>query len=146
MRFLAGRINRAWYWHGIMMTTVGAGVFGKMAAPRLLDIAGLASLVVFCVRMIICVLRLHDIGKSGWWALTPLVLLGVVIAADFYMLSSAAALAPGAFLAAKVLEYLAICGWHIWLGAMPGETKTNRFGDPPAPAPQFIEKLGYLSR
>lgn len=42
-------------------------------------LSGLYSLAVFVPSLAVCVRRLHDIGKSGWWFLICLIpLIGVI--------------------------------------------------------------------
>lgn len=112
--YLKARGSRKEYWAAIgAMFGIGfvIGLFGGSVG------AGLAGpSLVFMVR------RLHDIGKSGWWALA--ITFGPVIP----ML----ALMPFAPLTVLVpLVGLLSIVWTIWLGVIPSEPHENRWGPPP---------------
>jgi uncharacterized membrane protein YhaH (DUF805 family) len=115
-----GRVNRACYWLGLAMT-ISTLVAINMLSSEPVRISE-AILAIFCVP------RLHDIGRSGWWLLAPLALeVGGGIASAVYLPPETMEAAPA----------LVIVGFLIWLGAVPGEVKANRFGDPPPPGLQF---------
>jgi uncharacterized membrane protein YhaH (DUF805 family) len=115
-RNLQGRINRASYWAAIL---TGAAVFAliRMFDPK----ATLAEVVV----LFICVPRLHDIGRSGWWA-------GAAIIGEFVMVGFLT-VSLDAMLVASGLYVMLIGLLMIVLGCIPGQADTNRFGPPPAP-------------
>jgi uncharacterized membrane protein YhaH (DUF805 family) len=118
MRFLAGRINRAWYWLGF------AVIFALLSTVNMLGI-GQAVLVIICIP------RLHDLGKSGWWVSAPLAL--EVVGALAAALSLPRETAETVIGSIPPIIFLLF----VWLGAVPGENTANRFGDPPAPGLQF---------
>lgn len=78
------------------------------------------------VLILVCVPRLHDIGKSGWWA-GGFFLAEIVIAViSFASLPLQLATVPlGLFV-------VIVAGLMIWLGAIAGDPLANRFGEPPA--------------
>lgn len=119
MDFLKGRTNRATYW-----LTVGICI--SLYAAIFL-ITGDHVSVSEIVLLIICIPRLHDIGKSGWWSggliLVELALLALTI--TFLPLEQAQQ-AMGVFV-------LIVAGLMIWLGCVPGQPFANKFGEPPAP-------------
>jgi uncharacterized membrane protein YhaH (DUF805 family) len=122
MRFLGGRLNRALYWLCLAII-VALLVAVNMLSSQPVHIGE-------AVLMFICVPRLHDIGRSGWWIAAPLALeVGGAIVAVLYL--------PENIDAVIGLIALVIIGLLIWLGAVPGEATANRFGDPPAPGLQF---------
>lgn len=71
----SGRARRKEYWMfvlfnflfaaGIQIVDTALGATGALSA--------LYSLAVFLPGLAVCVRRLHDIGKSGWWCLIVLV-------------------------------------------------------------------------
>jgi uncharacterized membrane protein YhaH (DUF805 family) len=64
--------------------------------------------------------RLHDMGRAGWWSAYPLALLVVAWPAprgDYRLICAA---------------MLAVLG--VWLCAMPGQARANRFGAALRPA------------
>jgi uncharacterized membrane protein YhaH (DUF805 family) len=119
MKFLKGRMNRASYW-------LALGV-----------LAGLLTLIAFYdpsfarvnegVLVLLCVPRLHDIGRSGWWVLGifAIELLGAFVGFGLFR-GEASVQVMGAFV-------LIIFGLVLWLGFIPGQGDANRFGEPPAP-------------
>jgi len=83
------------------------------------------------VLIFICVPRLHDIGKSGWWAAAFFLLEIIVAVVAFSTLSlDAAKTVLGLFV-------LVVVGFLIWLGSVPGQPEPNSFGEPPAPGIQL---------
>lgn len=60
-----GRSRRSEYW----WATLVIGIIGSILSTALPEIAGLWSLAILIPSIAICVRRLHDIGKSGWWYL-----------------------------------------------------------------------------
>ena len=43
-------------------------LFAGVVSLFLLFILGLIGFMLFILQIILCIRRLHDIGKSGWWA------------------------------------------------------------------------------
>ena len=83
------------------------------------------------VLIILCVPRLHDIGRSGWFVLIPLALeIGAAVA-------SFSSLPADRALAVMGIVTLSIAGLIIWLGCVPGDPAINRFGDAPPPGIKF---------
>ncbi|MBC9034140.1 DUF805 domain-containing protein [Sphingomonas sp. JC676] len=117
MRALAGRYNRATYW--------------LMIAVAIIVIFGLTLISKNPVRMsefiliLICVPRLHDIGKSGWLVLwgVGLEFATIVFGFSFMPVNSFATLIN--------IATFVILGLVIWLGCIPGESGANRFGEAP---------------
>lgn len=123
---LRGRFNRATYW---LCLCIIVGAVAVMAAagvrpPRI----GEAMLVLMCVP------RLHDLGKSGWWVLIPLGLevVTVIVALTAFSPEEAYVLFAGAF--------LVVVGSIVVLGLIPGQPHANRFGEPPRSPFAFRER------
>jgi len=123
---MRGRINRATYWlllGGFAAFYVIVSMIG-VRPPRIGE-----GLLIF-----LCVPRLHDLGKSGWWVVIPLSIeLGAVIVAiaafsgeEGYVLLGGAA--------------LIIAGFIVVLGLIPGQPRANRFGEPPKSIFAFKER------
>lgn len=66
------RSRRSEYW----WASLGIGILGGIMGLILGDLSGIWTLVTLIPGISICVRRLHDIGKSGWWYL--LILLPMV--------------------------------------------------------------------
>ena len=67
-----GRSRRSEYWWFVLFNTIVASVIGAIVP----DFAWIWSLVVLVPGLALCIRRLHDVGKSGWfylWILLPLV-------------------------------------------------------------------------
>ena len=69
-----GRARRKEYWMFTLGNLIVAVVIGVVAGlikfPLLVSLYGLAVVVP---GLAVCVRRLHDIGKSGWWVFIGLV-------------------------------------------------------------------------
>lgn len=99
---------------------VAVGMLLAHAAP----IVGLlGSLAVLWVQ----IRRLHDFGRTGWWAGGAL-LAQIPLAIGLYTLfgdTETSALLGSAILAVPI----------VWIGAVPGDPHSNRFGVPPGQRP-----------
>ena len=60
-----GRSRRSEYW----WASLGIGVLGSVISAVIPDLVWIWSLLTLVPSLAICVRRLHDIGKSGWWYL-----------------------------------------------------------------------------
>jgi uncharacterized membrane protein YhaH (DUF805 family) len=78
--------------------------------------------------VLVCVPRLHDIGRSGWWA-------GGAIAGEVVIMLAllAATHSMKATMIGMGLYVLVCAGLMVVLGLIPGQPGENRFG-PPMPA------------
>ncbi|HWU79595.1 MAG TPA: DUF805 domain-containing protein [Caulobacter sp.] len=124
-------MNRATYWAMlgliVALTAGGAALFHK--PPKVTEI----------VLLFICIPRLHDVGRSGWWAGgVMLAEIAVAFAAPFVLGDvEAAAVAMG-------VVVLVLIGLLAWLGAMRGQAEVNRFGPPPSPGLWFKSKSNAI--
>jgi uncharacterized membrane protein YhaH (DUF805 family) len=126
MGFLQGRTNRATYWFSL-------GIVAVLLAIIALVFRGPAKVSEF-VLIMVCVPRLHDIGRSGWIAAAVVLAeIGVAIGGVFVF-------PVESFFAAMGVVVLLIAGLLIWLGTIPGEPLANRFGEQPAPGIGFRPK------
>lgn len=60
-----GRSRRSEYWWVVLFNMIVSGILSTV----LPDFAWIWSLVTLVPSLAICVRRLHDVGKSGWWYL-----------------------------------------------------------------------------
>lgn len=116
-----GRISRTPFWIGVAVLFAGLALYEALVGPV---VHWITDILVYPPAIYVgaCVLskRLHDRGRSGWWA--ALVLLAVV------------AVWPHP---AGLLDFLfmVVLIWAVVeLGAMPSEQGSNRFGPNPAKA------------
>ena len=108
----AGR-REYWLWVGPLFVLILAlGAYGKVALGLL---AGVAILLIW-------IRRLHDLGRTGWWA--PAI--NVVSNLTAFALQG---LLPNG--AGAVLGLLLYCAVIIALGTLPGQPHANEFGPPP---------------
>ncbi|MDE5645431.1 MAG: DUF805 domain-containing protein [Muribaculaceae bacterium] len=82
----SGRASRSEYWWYVLFTMILGvvigfvlGIFGA-GSTAVSVIQGLVSLALLLPGLGLCVRRLHDISKSGWWIFISLVpLLGAIL-------------------------------------------------------------------
>jgi uncharacterized membrane protein YhaH (DUF805 family) len=134
-----GRNNRVRYWQvtglffvSMLVIGVGAAQFDE-SSPLWILMPGVALLVVavvlfFLVNLFNNIKRLHDLGRSGWWYLLVFVIYAPVAA-----LATAAREAHevGAAAALSLLEMILTAAILAIFGALPGQSRSNRFGEPP---------------
>ena len=71
-----GRSRRSEYW----WASLAIGIVGALISSIIPELGGLWNLAILVPSIAICVRRLHDIGKSGWWYLINLIpLVGQII-------------------------------------------------------------------
>lgn len=139
-----GRINRQTFWIA-WLVLLGVNV-----------VAGWIPLLGFILTLVtiwcsICIhsTRLHDMGRTGWLQVIPIVAwvvaFGVMIASvgaailtavasggtdEIVAIALAGGLGGG--LLAMLVAFLVGLGFLLWIGLTPGEPASNRFGAPPA--------------
>lgn len=112
--WLAGRASRTEYW--IVVGAIIALGIGLGFAPRLEGVGrGLSIVIVFSQ-----VRRLHDIGRTGWWAAAA-VIVPVILMLPFIA-------DPDLALLVGTLATLAPV---VAIGVPKGQAFENRFGPPP---------------
>jgi uncharacterized membrane protein YhaH (DUF805 family) len=116
MKAFSGRINRKTYWAMIALSALLLTGFALMFKSQIH--------IQEVVLALLCIPRLHDIGKSGWlflWGIGAEIV-GIILSFTF--------LPTGAVTIGLGLATLAIAGLVIWLGCIPGQKISNRFGEP----------------
>lgn len=119
---LDGRINRQSFWV----------IIGPMVALQIaLSVIGWRIPLAWVAIALVCVPRLHDIGRTGKWVLAPLIVtfVGGILAGQIvpeHQLSVAT-------FGLNAATLLAI----IWLGSEAGEPVSNLWGAPTAPGLSF---------
>ena len=135
-----GRAGRPEYWWFYLFMFLGGFVIsilthrGSVIGSSFLGLFWLATVLP---SLAVTSRRLHDTDHSFWWALSPtivvilLVALGVTFRADLR-----AGPAVGAFAVIGVLAMLGFAVWVLILLCREGDAGPNRFGDsaPTAPA------------
>jgi uncharacterized membrane protein YhaH (DUF805 family) len=90
----SGRARRREYWMFTLFNLIAAiliavidNVLGTTTATGLGMLGLLYALLVFLPSLAVCVRRLHDTGRSGWWVLIALIpLLGAIVLLVFMVL------------------------------------------------------------
>jgi uncharacterized membrane protein YhaH (DUF805 family) len=115
-----GRVNRADYWSVTLLavlwsTAATPELIGLVARPpaAVLLVLGITALVIGLINLATTVKRLHDVGRTGWFALITFIPYGI--------------------------GYFALL---IWLGFTKGSPEPNRFGPSPANVSHRITAAG----
>lgn len=114
-RLTRGRINRATYWLFLAILVAGVAAF--------IVVTGLPAPFALILMIALCTPRLHDVGRSGWWAG------GVYIV---YIVSELAAPTT-----VKGLVDLFMLVGIITIGVPGGRAGPNRYGPQPPPGVSF---------
>jgi uncharacterized membrane protein YhaH (DUF805 family) len=115
-----GRAARAKFWHYVLVYVAIAVVF---AVLRIRILSSLLALGLFLPSLGIGVRRLHDIDKTGWLVLLPIV--PAFLAAFFMFMSTSLAALLG-------LVSIGCWAYLIYLYAQPGMAGPNQYGADPA--------------
>jgi uncharacterized membrane protein YhaH (DUF805 family) len=138
-----GRINRAKYWLAVLAFVVAdivlglvGWVLGNGVAFQILSF--IVNLAVFIAGIAVCIKRLHDRDRSGWWLL--LFYAGPVLVAlvgGFIFWAAADAVGTAADwsylgLRLSILGGIALAIWgFVEIGCRRGTAGYNRFGPDP---------------
>ncbi|MDG2527538.1 DUF805 domain-containing protein [Caulobacter endophyticus] len=135
-----GRIGRQAFWIAWLML-LGVNVVAGWVPV----IGNLVALVTLYCFVCIYAKRLHDMGKSGWWQVVPIVLGPVLLIGSALWLGvGAAAIAlnggdpelfalagAGGVVMSLLMGFVISIAFTLWVGCAQGETSDNRWGDPP---------------
>ena len=117
-----GRINRATYWLCVALV-LGLVLLANLVSTKR---AAVPEFMLFAIAMP----RLHDIGRTGWWAGGAFIL-ELVLAAATLVAATQHLISADGMLAILGVFTLVIAGLLIYLGTVPGNVAANRFGEPP---------------
>lgn len=135
-----GRIGRQAFWIGWLMLLGVHVVAGWIPLiGQLLSLAAIFAWVCLCTK------RLHDMGRSGWWQVLPIVLgpvlvlgsamsigvgaiLGEITNGD---LGWAAAAGVGGLFISLAIAVVVVIAFTLWVGIAEGQAGENRYGEPP---------------
>jgi uncharacterized membrane protein YhaH (DUF805 family) len=135
-----GRIGRQTFWVGWLMLLGVHVVAGWI--PLIGWALGLAALFA---SVCLYTKRLHDMGRSGWWQLLPILLgpvlifgsamtigLGAIFAEIINGDPGYAALAGvGGLFVSLAIALVTIVGFTLWVGTAESQPGDNRYGEPP---------------
>ena len=122
--WLKARAGRREFWTqaAIVVVISFALTFTPIFQIRQAAVLALLLTTPRLVLMLLQIRRVHDFGRSGWWAaaatIAPMVLIVPVMAVS----SPGVASATGIFFELLLL---------VAIGALPGDPEDNRFGPPP---------------
>ena len=86
-----GRARRSEYWYFALANFLYCIVTGLLSVkvPEVMYLVWIVSLALLVPSLAVCVRRLHDIGKSGWWYLVGFIpYIGVIILFVFFVKDS----------------------------------------------------------
>lgn len=123
-KWIGGRANRKSYW--LWMGPIFAILFlsGLLGIPGLELVFGLPMLFVW-------IRRLHDLGRTGWWA--PLI--NIVIGIAGWLETGVTS--PGG--EGGIVQGLFSLAALIILGALPGQGRVNAYGPQPGRKAELAE-------
>ena len=87
----SGRARRSEYWYFALANFVFGIVSGVLAVayPEIMYLVYIVGLALLVPGLAVCVRRLHDIGKSGWWYLIGFVpYIGALVLFVFFVKDS----------------------------------------------------------
>jgi uncharacterized membrane protein YhaH (DUF805 family) len=114
--WIDGRAGRREYWLYLVLL-FGLGYVLSFLPGRV------ANLAIFVILTLVQVRRMHDMGRTGWWALGA-ALAPVALAVALFAVTSPED--------ATMISTLFVLLLTVIIGLLPGDPGGNRFG-PPAP-------------
>ncbi|MFZ0270170.1 DUF805 domain-containing protein [Caulobacter sp.] len=135
-----GRIGRQAFWIGWLMLLGAQVVAGWI--PLLGQAIGLVAIFAW---VCLCAKRLHDMGRSGWWQVLPILLGPVLIIGSAISIGFGAILAEvtngdagwaalagvGGLFVSIAIAFVSVIAFTLWVGITQGQPGENRYGEPP---------------
>jgi uncharacterized membrane protein YhaH (DUF805 family) len=125
-----GRAGRREFWNYITIflgvTLLAAVAIRVFSVPPVRMLLTLWSLACFLPTTGIVIRRLHDVDRSGWWLVTPVVPAFLMLVLFFWFW-------PVTVLLAATM--LGTAGYLLFLCIQPGMTGENLYGPNPEPLP-----------
>jgi uncharacterized membrane protein YhaH (DUF805 family) len=135
-----GRIGRQAFWIGWLML-LGVHVVAG-AIPLIGWALGLAAMFA---AVCLYTKRLHDMGRTGWWQVLPIVLGPVLIIGSAMTIGFGALLAEmtngdagwaalagvGGLFVSLAIAFVVMIGFTLWVGTAEGQPGENHYGEPP---------------
>jgi len=135
-----GRIGRPTFWIGWLMLLGVHVVAGWI--PLIGWALGLAALYA---SVCLYAKRLHDMGRSGWWQLLPILLGPVLVIGSAMSIGFGALFAElthgdaewaalaglGGLFVSLAVAFVVMIGFTLWVGISDSQPGDNRYGEPP---------------
>ncbi len=122
-----GRIGRGPFWIGFAIVMVVSLVLNMIPGV----VGHLLGIILLWPQVCIHAKRLHDMGRTAWWMLAPVLVLLVCGVATYALAFSETGGGVSAGVAPLAIAAVCGIGFLLWVGLTPGSSQTNRFG------PQF---------
>jgi uncharacterized membrane protein YhaH (DUF805 family) len=131
-----GRASRAEYWWWMLfgllveMVIAVASAFAGYSKHEMHTFRDLARLILTLPSIAVSVRRLHDINRSGWYLLMPVLVGTSVLLVSALVMLVDAKLGEGVFVLAAIAAsggYLVLFVWQ----CTKGDDGLNRYGDSP---------------
>ena len=87
----SGRARRSEYWYFVLANFIFGAVTGMLSIeiPEVMYLVWIIGVALLIPSLAVCVRRLHDIGKSGWWYLIGLIpYIGAIVLVVFFVKDS----------------------------------------------------------
>jgi uncharacterized membrane protein YhaH (DUF805 family) len=131
-----GRASRSEFWWFYLVVLIGIAatyalrLIAPVAAHAIRDVW---NLLLALPHLAVTTRRLHDVGRSFWWVAALLIDFALVLLFELNNASDSLATTILGLLA--ILAFFALLIILLYLLAIPGDSKRNRYGDPPSHAP-----------
>lgn len=136
-----GRSGRGRFWAvigGSWLGLIAVGALVALASPVLGEvivtvIVAPVVIAIMIVGILNSVKRLHDLGRSGWWLL---LIMAIYVVISLPGEAGRAEGDPDLIALGAFIQLLFALAYLGLLGSLPSQKRSNRFGDPPAGAPE----------
>ena len=138
-----GRTSRSAYWHiQLLIALLSAAIIGLVmflitrGSPQWLSALGFTPiLALIWISAATVVRRMHDRGRSGWWAVVYFVAPLLLVATGVWLEISGMTIAYPAASSGSLILFLAAAGLNGWaqldIGFLRGSRTANEFGPQP---------------
>lgn len=82
-----GRASRSEYWYFWLFTAIIGAVFNFFFKENSTIPMIISSILSLCT-LTVSIRRLHDTGRSGWWLLLDLTVIGAIVPFIFFLMDS----------------------------------------------------------
>ena len=81
---ITGRASRSEYWYWVLFSVIGGIITAILdhavfSESDLSPLNAIFNLICFLPSLTVGIRRLHDIGRTGWWVLIALTVIGIIV-------------------------------------------------------------------